>query len=663
VLELYARHKATLGFMPDTGFKDRVRRGTLLAAETAAGELAGYVMYDLPRQHVRMIHLCVAAGYRGLGAARALVDEVSRRHADRLGVLLRCRRDYAAHQMWPRLDFAPRSEQPGRSAAGAPLTVWWRDHGHPDLFTVQDDSDRLLTVIDQNVFVDLYVRPQRSGAEESAALIADWLGDQLDLAVTPQLLVEIDRLPQADDRHHQRGLAARLTTLQPKQSTLRAAYEVLDQVATTAGMKDQLRADVRHLAAAAAAGADLFVTRDTDLIRVLGQPAEEHFGLRTLRPSDVVVHLDQLAQAAAYQPAALLGTGYSMQQLPPGHDSELRELFLNRPAGERRAEFDRLLRAATGTPEASRRVIRDPAGDLAALLISSRNNGEILVPFMRVAAHRLQSTLGRQLLLILRQDARQARVSRIQVTEPHLSATIRHALTDEGYLQTHGAWVGAVIDICGPWTDILNAVATALPPTAESLLAEVAAAGPTTISAAWAERAWWPAKPLDADLPSYIVPIKPPWAEDLFGLSGTLHARPDPLGISREHIYYRAPRPQPVTAPGRILWYASGTGRRGIGAVVACSRLVEVLTDTPAALHARFRHLGVWQRQQIETAAAGGLACALRFADTEILPRRVLWERLTTLAENCRLGTLQSPTKIDSAAFAAIYQEGRRGPG
>jgi len=519
-----------------------------------------------------------------------------------------------------------------------------------------------LTVIDHNVFLDLFVRPQRSGAEESAALIADWLGDQLDLAVAPQLLVEIHKLPQEADRRHQRDLAARLTTLRPTHPALRAACEVLDHVATTAGMKDQLHADVRHVAAAAAAGADLFVTRDADLIRMLGQPAEEHFGVRTLRPSDVVVHLDQLAQAAAYQPAALLGTGYSMQQLPPGHDSELRELFLNRPAGERRTEFDRRLRAATGTPETTRRVIRDPAGNLVALLISSRNNEEILVPFLRIAAHRLQSTLGRQLLLILRQDARHAQVSRIRVADPHLSATTRYALTDEGYLQTSEAWVGAVIDICGPWTDILNAAATALPPTAESFLAEAAAAGPTTTNAAWAERAWWPAKPLDADLPSYIVPIRPSWAEDLFGLSGTLLARPDQLGISREHVYYRAPRPQPVTAPGRILWYASGTDRRGIGAIVACSRLVEVLIDTPAALHARFRHLGVWHRNQIDTAAAGGLACALRFADTELLPRRVPWERLTTLAANCRLGTLQSPTKIDSTAFAAIYREGRRGP-
>jgi GNAT superfamily N-acetyltransferase len=662
VLDLYGRHKVTLGFMPDSGFADRVRGGTLLAATSSTGELAGYVMYDLPRRQVRLIHLCVAAAHQGAGVARALVEEVSRRHADRNGVLVRCRRDYEAHRMWPRLGFVPRGEQSGRGAAGLPLTVWWRDHGHPDLFSIQSSAEQLVTALDHNVFLDLYVKPGRPGAEESAALLSDWLGDQLVLTFAPQLLVEIDKLPDAVDRRRQRDATAALSQLTPVVSDLDAASQLLDQVAEAAGRKDELRADVRHVAAAAVAGADLFVSRDSVLIEVLGPAAAEHFGLRVLRPSDVVVHLDELAQAAAYRPAALLGTGFTICQLPAGGEDELRRLLLDRPGGERRTDFDHRLRETAGAKQTSRRVIRDPAGGLVGFLAATRAGDELIVSFLRTTpGHRLQSTLARQLLLILRQEARQAKITRIRITDSHLPVSARDALADEGYFKDSPTWTGAVIDICGRWADIVDAARTALPPAAESALTRIAELGPTTAAAARVEQDWWPAKPLDTDLPSYIIPIRPRWAEDLFGLHETLLARPDQLGISREHVYYRAPKPQPVTSPGRILWYASGTGRDRISAVVACSRLIDLTIDSPAALHAQFRHLGVWQRHHIDAAARDGLACAIRFADTELLPRPVRWERLGALAANCQLGTLQSPTKIDSTAFAAIYQEGRRG--
>ena len=662
VLNLYASNKKTLGFLPDSGFKDRVRRDTLLVATTGTGELAGYAMYDLPRRQVRLMHLCVTPVYRGSGVARALIEEISRRHTDRTGILVRCRRDYKAHTMWPHLDFAPRGDQPGRGSGGRTLTVWWRDHGHPHLFSAQPDANQLLTAIDHNVFLDLYVRHGRPGAEESSALISDWLGDQLVLAFAPELLVEIDRLPDAGDRQRQRDEATgTLKELTPIPSVFHRAVELLDRTADAAGKKDELRSDTRHVAAAAAAGAHLFVTRDNDLINVLGAAAAKHFGLRVLRPSDVVVHLDQLAQAAAYHPAALLGTGFSMSQLGPGGDTEIRQVLLDRAGGERRADFDRRLRAATASQHTLRRVIRDPAGALVGFAASSHTIDEVLVPFLRTAPHHLESTLARQLLLILRQEARQLKVPRIRITDPHMRATVRRALADEGYLQDGSTWVGAVIDMCGSWAEIVDAARAVLPASAESLLADMTGRKPTATLASWVEHAWWPAKPLDADLPTYIIPIKPTWTDDLFGLNDTLFARPDQLGMSREHVYYRSPRPQPVTSPGRVLWYASGANRGGIGAIVACSRLTDVVTDSPAALHAQFHHLGVWKLHQIEAAAAKGLACALRFADTEILPHPVSWERLRALTAGRPVGTLQSPTKIDSATFAAIYQEGSRG--
>ncbi|MGD1932349.1 MAG: hypothetical protein ACFB12_25930 [Leptolyngbyaceae cyanobacterium] len=80
------------------------------------------------------------------------------------------------------------------------------------------------------------------------------------------------------------------------------------------------------------------------------------------------------------------------------------------------------------------------------------------------------------------------------------------------------------------------------------------------IIAADIEKSFYPLKVVDANLPSYIIPIRPGWAEEfvdeklanllLFGAKRDLMMR-------REMVYYRASKPKILEAPARILWYVS----------------------------------------------------------------------------------------------------------
>jgi hypothetical protein len=54
VLALHKSNRAVLGFLPDEGFRDRARRGTLLAAIDNKSVI-GYVLYDLPSDTIRII--------------------------------------------------------------------------------------------------------------------------------------------------------------------------------------------------------------------------------------------------------------------------------------------------------------------------------------------------------------------------------------------------------------------------------------------------------------------------------------------------------------------------------------------------------------------------------------------------------------------------------
>jgi hypothetical protein len=163
---------------------------------------------------------------------------------------------------------------------------------------------------------------------------------------------------------------------------------------------------------------------------------------------------------------------------------------------------------------------------------------------------------------------------------------------------------------------------------------------------------------VDSGLPSFLVPIYPSWSSELFATPRSLFPRPDLLGISREHVYYRSPRSCGETAPARLLWYVTNHHRHGMKAVVACSRLEEIVVDDPRTLHRRFRHLGVWQQRQVEERARNGRARALRFVDTEVFPRQVALDRLRELAGwSNHQPVLQGPRRIPSELFAAVYQE------
>lgn len=200
VLSLAKHARGMVGFLTDAAFAQRADQGTLLVA-VLDNEVAGYVLYDLPRDEIRIMHLVVAPLRRGLGLARKLVDHVADDHAERRGIFLHCRNDFDADTLWPKLDFEPRGERPGRSFDGKPLTRWYRSFGQPDLFTYLHESDtRPVATMDACVFFDLVAQRPKPVAQQ---LRADWLGEHVRLAVTGHLgtrSIVVTIRPSADGR-------------------------------------------------------------------------------------------------------------------------------------------------------------------------------------------------------------------------------------------------------------------------------------------------------------------------------------------------------------------------------------------------------------------------------------------------------------------------------
>ena len=415
--------------------------------------------------------------------------------------------------------------------------------------------------------------------------------------------------------------------------------------------------DLQHACDAIAAGLNVLITSDRRMIKMLGAVCEQRFGLRIMLPVDVITHLDELVRAEAYRPAGLLGTAWNSRLLGAGDAARAGHLVGD---GEKPNAFQDLL-GSLARDQRDRVGVLDSTGRMAAVYCAFIQSGELLVPLARVAAVSLGDTLARQIMFLLRKLAREKAVSTIRLTDDHVSRSLRLAALEDGFQPVAGALVAYCLDVCGTAEEISHRAILAARNAALSEPPLLRSAMPS-VAAAEIERVWWPAKIVDSTLTSYLIPIQQVFSNDLLGIPETLDGRSDQLGLSREHVYYRSPRGTRPVAPSRLLWYMSGGGRTHSQSpgVIACSQLDAVVTGEPQELHSRFRHLGVWNEQQVVAAAREGQVQALVFTNTEILPRPVGLRQLREIAEqHGEQPTPQGPLKISADYFSAIYQAGQ----
>src|SRR5690606_23325628 len=105
---------------------------------------------------------------------------------------------YGLDDMWERLGFRPLSEKPGRNLQGLPLTHWWKPFAHASLFEWRPDEQRISFAIDNNVFIDLHMDRDSSSATRDC--FPDWLSQKIELVITDETLLEINKTQQSSLR-------------------------------------------------------------------------------------------------------------------------------------------------------------------------------------------------------------------------------------------------------------------------------------------------------------------------------------------------------------------------------------------------------------------------------------------------------------------------------
>ncbi|WAP53041.1 GNAT family N-acetyltransferase [Arthrobacter sp. ATA002] len=609
VVELGDRFKKFLGLFPHDAYRTSIQAECIYGA-FVDGELAGYVLFDLPRSDVRLIHLCIKPDYRGKGLARRLVDEIQLRHGHRECIRLKCRRDYEAHAVWPKLGFQAQSFPVGRGKDKAEMTAFRRSFDHDDLFSVSLAEDpRVQVAMDTNVVMDVLLKRK---LETEEFLDSPMLQGEVAYCISHSVRNELSGIEPASLRRRVVSQLGQYEELRGELSVCDALYsELLQAIPSAALRKDpSLRADARLAAETIVSGAAVMITNDDNAARILRPLALQH-GVHILHPSQLLLVIDELKGTRRDATERIQNTEMTIGQAPAGIDRELDHL-ISAHSGETKTRFRGLVRSKMGS---DMRIVHASKSRLAdALIVTSCSAGVLELEMLRVRRAPLGPTLLKQLLFQLRHEALRRGALRIILTDPAPGGgeSYTEILEQEGAKFLDGNWTIEVVDVQLDVDDLHTGrfADWDLTPWLQNPLK-------TPTDYARLEHQLWPLKIRNAPLECYVVPIKQTYASELLGYDTPLLARNQDLGISRRHVYYKS-APQQPKAPGRILWYASGPlGHQ----VVAASQLVSSHRASPGALHRRFQKYGVWSLADIEThAGKADEAVALRFGDTEVFP-------------------------------------------
>ena len=644
----------SLGLLPHAAWDDYGRAGHILVA-VQDEELLGYAAYRIPRNEVRLAHLVVKPEARGSGVARALIAEISSRHGARRGIGLRCRRDWDANRAWPALGFVSIGEREGRGSQRLPLTEWWLDFGHPDLLSWAPGDSIVTAAIDANVFIDLHT-PTSSAEAIRTRQVIESLADRVDLVVTPELFNELNRQSDATERTRLIGVAQTYPVVRAPAADVDAATWLLTSSLAFVPRTDQDRSDVRHIAWAKTAGVPVLITRDQPARRRWSDVAFEQAGVTICTPGALVAVVHEREEAGAYAPVALRATEFESRDISSHPDRALD--LLAHAKGERRNDFERRLDVvAAARPNSRLTHVQGPDGESAAVIGAVAHDSSLEVTIARVRTGPLASTLAAQLTQYLRSTAEELQCSSIVLHDDNASNELVKAALADGFARSgEHTLVALTLAAQVRVHDLpaaLNKAMTGLSPrnaeAVKRLADQVLQESPAAL-----EHVFRPLRVLDSGIPTWIVPIKSPWATELFGYPEMLFPRSTALGLSTEHVYYKAVRAG-EEAPGRILWYASAPTHQ----LFACSLLVDVRDGSATDLYRKYQRLGVYTYPQVRAIEEkAGQVRALNVTGTELLPKAVTLDRLRTLAD--QMGeklNLVGSRRITSGLFAALIQE------
>lgn len=663
IVALGDNNSKTLGFLPESAFAKYAKEGKLIAVyDKNTNELNGYLLFRVSYNRVTIVHLCIAENFRNSNVALHLINYLKANTKQYYGIRLSCRNDYGIDHVWESFNFVPLKEKIGRSKKKLPLTVWWFPHHHIDLLSQISEyelSNKVVAVIDMNIFLD--IKDERE--EESLALKSDWLLSEAILYYTREIHNEINRGATSEIKKSSRKLLHYFKQLPFKEE--QELKDVLDELKTKFPTKSRNdKSDLRHLAYSIIGGAQFFITRDAELLQ--NKLFFKKFELTICRPSEFITQLDENIQVSKYKPQRLIGTNINSKRVTSENIDFFTKKFLK--PSERKSQFQKIIRRALSSPKFYELITISKGDEILAFIIFDRNdNTKLSIPIFRFLSSSLKITLSKHLLFKAILASTNESRSLIEISEPYLEEEILNSIKEARFNDEGGIWKKINIKKIVDYKEISDLVPKGyIKKIIENLKLDDDNENYDFQLKYNIERHLSPIKIRDFDIPTYIIPIKAKWAEQLFNDRSNeklqLFESENKLLLNRENVYYRSASKRSLSSPARILWYISENKiTKEKGHIKAVSYIDEIFIDDPKKLFKQFEQLGIYKWKDIaKTIDKNNKIMAFVFSDTELFNKPVDLKFLRILFSNVENKTFMvlSPIKIKTETYLAIYKRG-----
>lgn len=649
---LRAENTNTLGFLPKSAIAQQVDQGGGIGLWSAANRLVGYILLAFQRQHVRIIHLCVDGEQRGRGYARRMVEAaIETAKARKIGLIkLNCRRDYLAHAIWPQLGFVPLDETDAKTP-GRRLTQWCLGipgYGQPDLFDAILADDKVNVTIDTQIVLHLG-KPLDETTKIAHALQADFLSDRLECHITDEVFLEIHRADSEETRSRSREHALTFHTIKHDRIRAEDAEEKLRFVLPAATIREV--SDIRHIAKTSASDINTFLTLDEGILDA-AEEIERRVAVRVVRPDILIMELHEAIKGEAYSPLPVSGMRLAWKKLKAEDSLRQQRGYFLAPR-ERGSRVFQILDEGLSRPDIWNVEGLWADNELLAVRMSSMNaNSEkMAVKLCRVSRRippQRRTLLNEYSVSSLLHKAVRHGYRTVEIFPSCMAADSEGALEKMGFFGVQDGYVRT----CP--AEVM---------TADELYQMMDGLGRDEICEDSMEADSSPVVLEDGHLPCIMVPIKPGFARDLFD---TDSAAADIFGAKSEilfqwqNAYYRRKgQHRLITAPARILWYAS----KKTSCAVAVSHLDKVMFGTPKEMFRENRNLGALEWKHIWKMCKGDFAreiMVLRFSSSFLFRCPVHLDKLGEIYRDngLRGPNIQSPTSVPSEVLAHIFQAG-----
>ena len=506
-----------------------------------------------------------------------------------------------------------------------------------------------MSFIDAHVLFHMGSDPSVQTAT-SQALLADFLVGSLDLCITDEIYIEINRQSDEQQRRLSRQLAHTFRSIEYDRDLAEEYEKVLRTILPARRPSDI--SDIRQIAKTASSEAEVFVTADDGILRKASQ-IEDITDTRIVSPVSLVLEFHERLEAPVYSLSPISGQSLFLRRLTANDLSEVEKVFSE--DGEKRGVFRQSIQRYLSRPTLYECNIIMSSDQYLALIVQSESNiGTLTVPLARVPQSASSRYPIEQFLIA---DLMSTAVSRglmaVQFEAKGPGVRLVHHLFEMGFIDSNGYYVRPCISGVLNRDDLLNKVKGLFP----QLFDRYSRFSNQELSDRCS-----PVQVHDHDEIYVTIPIRPGYAlslinrraagEDLFG------GKSDVL-MRWSNVYYRSKtHTNTLVPPARIFWYESGK----VGAITAMSRLDSVETSDPKTLFRKYKRFGTLDWMDVFRLCDGDPdreIMALKFSQTFPFRQPVPLNTLRTIEDRHNV-PLQSPRVVPIEVARQIYRAGFR---